>query len=194
MNKFNSLSGKTFYRLTAIREGPPSPSGQTRWYWKCSCGNDNELLIRCTSVIRGITRSCGCYQKERFIECCRFPQGVSAFNRLFYTYKLNSKKREILFSLTKEEFKNLVQQSCYYCGIEPENIVTTKHKNSGGFTYNGIDRVDNTVGYIPDNCVPCCETCNRAKLKMSKEAFLFWVDRVYNHTHSLATCRLKEWS
>jgi 5-methylcytosine-specific restriction endonuclease McrA len=28
----------------------------------------------------------------------------------------------------------------------------------------GIDRVDNSIGYTPDNCVPCCTQCNRIKL------------------------------
>ena len=27
----------------------------------------------------------------------------------------------------------------------------------------GIDRVDNSVGYLPSNCISCCSWCNRAK-------------------------------
>lgn len=34
---------------------------------------------------------------------------------------------------------------------------------------------------LSGNMVPCCETCNRAKLKMSVSEFRSWIERVYNH-------------
>ena len=36
---------------------------------------------------------------------------------------------------------------------------------------NGIDRVDNNIGYTEENTVPCCEFCNRAKLNNTEEYF-----------------------
>lgn len=38
--------------------------------------------------------------------------------------------------------------------------------------YNGIDRVDPTKGYIIDNCVPCCTTCNYMKRILQRDEFL----------------------
>ena len=52
---------------------------------------------------------------------------------------------------------------------------------NGVFIYNGIDRLDPTRGYIAKNVVPCCKTCNVAKLRMSREEFLNWVWRVAAH-------------
>jgi hypothetical protein len=34
---------------------------------------------------------------------------------------------------------------------------------------NGIDRIDNSIGYNHDNCLPCCGTCNYIKNKFSIE-------------------------
>jgi hypothetical protein len=34
--------------------------------------------------------------------------------------------------------------------------------------YNGIDRVDNEKGYLVENCVPCCFTCNSLKKSVTK--------------------------
>lgn len=31
------------------------------------------------------------------------------------------------------------------------------------YTYNGVDRLDSSMGYTPDNCVPCCWECNNMK-------------------------------
>jgi hypothetical protein len=59
--------------------------------------------------------------------------------------------------------------------------MVSKH-SSGNYKYNGLDRVDNNRGYEKDNIVPCCETCNKAKLQMSLGEFLNWIKRVYNYT------------
>jgi hypothetical protein len=49
------------------------------------------------------------------------------------------------------------------------------------FVYNGLDRVDNTLGYLPGNVVACCTQCNGAKLNYTQEEFLFWANQLYSH-------------
>lgn len=46
--------------------------------------------------------------------------------------------------------------------------------------YNSIDRVDPTKGYIIDNCVPCCTTCNYMKRILQRDEFLDHVKKIYN--------------
>lgn len=72
------------------------------------------------------------------------------------------------FQLTRRQFDRLVQENCLYGGESPDPL-------------NGIDRVDNSIGYTQENCVPCCAQCNRAKSNLSKDVFLAWVTRVYLH-------------
>jgi hypothetical protein len=85
------------------------------------------------------------------------------FNNLERYYKeyISSaikKGREIIIDF--EIFKSLVTSACYYCNhiSETETI--------------GIDRVDNSKGYIKENCVPCCWKCNRMKHVYHPEFFL----------------------
>ena len=47
--------------------------------------------------------------------------------------------------------------------------------DTGDFTYNGIDRVDNTKGYQVNNCVASCFICNKAKGVMTQSEFLNWI-------------------
>ena len=47
--------------------------------------------------------------------------------------------------------------------------------------YNGIDRVDNNRGYEIENVVPCCTSCNSAKMDLSKEDFLCRIKRCYDN-------------
>ncbi len=49
------------------------------------------------------------------------------------------------------------------------------------FFYNGIDRVNNEMGYEPLNVVPCCQECNFAKCKMSKDEFITHFTFVKTH-------------
>ena len=78
--------------------------------------------------------------------------------------------------LDRESFKVLTKQDCYYCGKSPSQLL--KHNTAnGGYIYNGIDRVDNTKGYIFTNCVSCCKECNIKKssitINMAKKMLAF---------------------
>lgn len=75
--------------------------------------------------------------------------------------------RSIIVELSENRFIQLFQQPCYYCG-------TTG-------SLNGVDRLDNTKGYVEGNVVSSCLTCNRAKNKMSQEEFLSWIKRIAVH-------------
>lgn len=55
-------SGMRFNRLTAIREIGHDKYGQSKWLFRCDCGN--EKIITRYSVVSGRTKSCGCFQDE----------------------------------------------------------------------------------------------------------------------------------
>lgn len=84
-------------------------------------------------------------------------------------YKRNAVKRNYEYSLSLTEFTTLVSAPCYYCN----------HSVPG--EANGIDRVDNIRGYILDNCVACCEMCNRLKLHYDLDFFLSKMYILANH-------------
>ncbi len=109
-----------------------------------------------------------------------------ALKRLFATYQRTAEDKGREFALTPEEFYALISSSCRYCGIAPSTrhpLVLTSGQPYPGepLLYNGIDRVDNGQGYVLDNCVPSCETCNKAKRKMEVGEFLAWAEQAYQH-------------
>ena len=113
----------------------------------------------------------------------RLPKGESGLNQLYGQIEWNAKRREYVFLLTKEEFRKLTSGNCFYCDAIPNQITYADSKHSWKrYTHNGIDRIDNTKGYIIDNCVSCCKTCNFAKSQMSQQEFLNWAERVHNHS------------
>jgi len=45
---------------------------------------------------------------------------------------------------------------------------------NGTLNLNGIDRVNNAFGYTWQNCVACCENCNRSKGTRTVADFMKW--------------------
>ena len=95
-------------------------------------------------------------------------------------YRKNAKRRNIKFNISKKFFKEITSENCYYCGSLSSNYRAMKGYY-GDFRYNGIDRIDNSIGYEENNCVPCCKKCNRSKDVMSKNDFIAWIKDVYNN-------------
>ena|SRR3990167_7754172 len=106
--------------------------------------------------LRGLKRrSRKGYKKERRAEYQKYITFISFH---FRKYKQNAKERQLFFTLTEKDFQLMWQAPCFYC--------------KQFIKYIGIDRVDNSKGYIKENCVPCCSICNKMKLTMSKEKFI----------------------
>lgn len=112
----------------------------------------------------------------------RPPIGVRTvlINQLINRYKNQAIARGLSFDLTRKEFVRLASGNCYYCGVEPIGRFRYK-KGIPALKSNGIDRIDNNVGYVIGNCVSCCMHCNRAKMIMTVFDFLKLVERIYNH-------------
>jgi len=113
--------------------------------------------------------------KEKHIKCCNNWQENHSIDFFYNSYRRNAKKDSRDFTITKNEFKNIVLDKCYYCGVESRDSVkiSSRHK------INGIDRIDNEKGYTLDNCRTCCWTCNRCKASMTLEEFSTWIFKVY---------------
>ena len=164
--------GNRYGRLLVIKRAGSNDRGNAVWLCKCDCGNETEVP---GIVLRdGRTKSCGCLRDE-FLG--KMPKGEAAFNSLLDNYRRNAEKRGIEFDLSEQEFRSLTEQDCYYCGSPPLASYTSSGCN-GDYIYNGVDRVNNELGYIVDNCVPCCKFCNRAKGWDSHEVLIAYLDRV----------------
>lgn len=102
----------------------------------------------------------------------------SSFNMfclLYENYQKNAKRRGRRFDLTPLEFYKLTKGRCHYCNKQPAQYLAFRIKMQLGdmaYVYNGIDRMNNDVGYVPSNCVSCCWKCNRAKGKMPYQEFI----------------------
>lgn len=105
------------------------------------------------------------------------------YNQVIRTYYHNYKnghgsKRKIAFELQYEEFENLVIQDCYKTREVSSISGNGKFKYVHSINMNGIDRVNNDLGYSIENCVPCCKRCNTAK--GNHMDFFEWIKKIYD--------------
>ncbi len=165
--------GDKFGRLTIQKRVSNSKYGRTMWLCKCACGK--ETVVRGRYLRTGTTKSCGCLRRDQM----RITFGIASLRQSMNAYKNNAKRKGRKWDITEEQFVEITKKDCYYCGAKPGNITKNFHAN-GNYTYNGLDRIDSTKGYIIGNIVPCCKTCNIAKHDLTLQEYKDWIKRVYN--------------
>lgn len=106
---------------------------------------------------------------------------------MYSQYGNNAKQRGHEFRLSKEEFRFLTSKPCAYCGTLPKPYHAKNRKAIKPLPYmaNGLDRINNALGYVEGNCVPCCGTCNYMKREMSAEQFRTQIMAIFLHLGTL---------
>lgn len=175
-----ALAGQRFGRWHVVER---DRSASSRWWCVCDCGTRRS--VKTANLTSGQSNSCGCLHLEK-IRTARKERGHAGFVLLFLQYQKGAAAREKEWRLSEVQFRALTEGACHYCGMPPSQVRTPnnrldQNREWSSYTYSGLDRVDNSLGYVPGNCVPCCETCNRAKLEMSVCAFYAWLQRVGAH-------------
>lgn len=85
------------------------------------------------------------------------------YQRLYAT----AKARNHECNISKDEFIRIVSLPCAYCGENEKRI--------------GIDRVNNEIGYTPENSNPCCKTCNYMKKGLTVQEFKEHIQKIHNY-------------
>jgi thymidine kinase len=102
--------------------------------------------------------------------------GISARNAILAHYKKNAKQAGRVWEISEEKFDLLTSAICHYCGAKPTNTYRLS-TGCGEFTYNGLDRKDSSKGYMEENVVSCCKTCQKCKSSMPYDEFLAFLRR-----------------
>lgn len=172
--KLNPEKGDKFNLLTCIEHVKTNIRGGKIFLWQCECGNQKEILG--SSVVRKATKSCGCLN-DKARKAKRKSIEETSITSLYNQYRLKGLKRGYEWKLSKSDFKILLMGVCFYCGAAPSNVHKGRYEDVK-YIYNGVDRVNNSKGYVKNNTVSCCKHCNRAKNSMSFDEFKEWIKNV----------------
>ena len=180
-SKQKNLVGLSFNYLQVQSLAPSRQFGKTKKrFWNCICKCGNETQVPTHALVSNKIKSCGCLRNETNKINSQTTKekrmkDTATLNIVISNYKSSASTRNLEFDLTIEELTKLFNSNCHYCGAPPSNV----QKNRGReYIYSGIDRVDNSLGYFPQNVVPCCKTCNKAKGTQSYEDFKKWINNL----------------
>lgn len=182
------LTGMTFFRLTVVgldsvkQVGKKRPRPEYMWRCRCLCGNERVV---CSGHLRsGHNKSCGCWSTDR--KRLSNPQ-QSQINVAYAQHKHAAKIRGLSSELTEEMWFQLVQQPCYYCGVTNscEKKPDRRQQYGESFFCNGVDRVDNQMGYTEKNSVSCCQKCNFMKWKLDANTFVSQCRRISEYVSNI---------
>lgn len=82
----------------------------------------------------------------------RNPRDIYKIEYRFTHAKSTAKQRKKCWDLNLEQYSNFLKKKCYYCN---KSLL-----NESGI---GLDRIDNSKGYVFDNVLPCCGSCNQIR-------------------------------
>ncbi|MEG0774390.1 hypothetical protein [Clostridium sp.] len=173
-----NLSGKKFNMLSVVKF---VKKDKGRFYYEVECDCGNKKVMRSDSI--KVNKHCGGdthkpegpeLQMDR-VEVLKKEEYYQSIIRR--SKKLNSQEDNII---SFEEFSNIVDKECYYCEEKGSKIRKDKYSNTE-ILINGIDRMDNNLGYITKNVVSCCKWCNYSKHESNISYFANWIYRTYNY-------------
>ena len=160
--------GTKIGRLLVLKILPRTKYSVNSPTYECKCDCGKVIITHLTNC-----RSCGCLQRDQLIERNKKQLGWATETVVWSYYRRNAKTRNLSWELTREHFVSLITKPCYYCKVEPWNLVETK--SNDWKIISGVDRKDNKIGYTIENSVPCCKICNRAKLDLELDVFEKWL-------------------
>jgi hypothetical protein len=189
-HNFVDMKDMRVAKLTVIRYFD-TKNKAARWLCKCDCGT---YLVVTRPALRATlngsptgTKSCGCSRMTgkgtRKAYKRKMTARQAAMNKAYNVYKKSAIKRSLDFNLARDRFHSLIESNCHYCGAEPSMKKIDDSIISENYIYfhNGLDRIDNSLGYIDSNVLPCCPICNHAKHTLTYNDFIEWIKKASIH-------------
>ncbi len=146
--------GDKFGRLTVVGESFMVPlSKQTRAMVVCRCQCGSVIIALCSSLNRGLTQSCGCWQLHQARRAAT-RHGYAPKGRQHPLYRLWSGVKNRCCNPREPTFRHYGGRGIRMCEEwldNPELFIEWAAAN-GWRPGLQIDRIDNEKGYSPDNC------------------------------------------
>ena len=148
--KYQDLTGLPFGYYTAIRQDGCNSKGVPYWLCRCRCGNERRVLVY--HLLDGHTQSCGCLHREQ----------IASLNK---THGCTNKNWYAVYRSMMERCGHLEGASEYQLCLYRDRGITVcelwqkSPLDFGDWLFDHgwhkglqIDRIDNNLGYSPENC------------------------------------------
>ena len=151
--KHRVLTGK-FGRLTIVGFHGRDTRGKDLWDCVCDCGT--KKVCRGDHLLSGVTKSCGCLNRERAVETGRMrgKANVKHGGEGTRLYRIWCRMKERCYNPAHVHYSNYGGKGIDVCLEWRSSFSNFKYwaEQSGYTDRLSIDRIDSSKGYAPDNC------------------------------------------
>lgn len=147
MSKALDLIGQKFGKLTVAERTENAKNGHSKWKCICECGK--EVVVEGSSLRRGNTMSCGCYNREITIK--RLTTHGGKGTRL---YRIWAQIKTRCYNENDEHYKNYGGRGISMCESWRDSFDSFRDwaiENEYSDDLS-IDRIDVNGNYEPSNC------------------------------------------
>lgn len=151
--KTEDMIGKRYGRLTVrgIDHYVTDSKGWKRYYLACDCECGNSKVVLAYSLTQGLTKSCGCLQKE--IAGSHLRTHGQSNTRLCHIWRDMHRRCEKANRVSYGRYGARGICVCSEWSGSQGFIHFKKWSEENGYKDDlSIDRIDNDKGYSPDNC------------------------------------------
>lgn len=169
--KPHQLIGARFGALTVESKCESKVTLNQGQFWLCRCDCGQITTVRTQSLVSGSTRSCGS-RKHHSVPKDNHDLDLAYWSRL----KQNANHRGLEFTITRDYAVSIFTNQCALSGVYISLDNSDRRQNAS------IDRINNSLGYIPGNIQWVHKDINRMRGGLSVEDFAFWCRRVTQYT------------
>lgn len=143
--KHTSLVGSRFGRWTVVAFAYISPRREATWECRCACGNAG--LVSTATLRAGLSRSCGCAQREAFRKIVT-KHGLSKRPE----YRIWKGIIARCYTQTNTAFDHYGGRGIKVCRRWRASFVAFLNDMGPRPPRGSVDRIDNDGDYTPRNC------------------------------------------
>lgn len=175
--RIKDITGKTFGKLTVLNLHHRNERGKVFYMCQCACGRQ-AIVCRC-NLLRGITKSCGCFKDEE-LKRLHF-QGIGELHGKFFNHiAYHAKRRNLPFEITCQQAWDKFIQQGRQCALTGEPIHFKQYTSKGEQTAS-LDRIDSSKGYTVNNIQWIHKTVNKMKMSLPESVFFDWIVKIFFH-------------
>lgn len=171
--KIKDRTGQKFGKWTIVEY-----KGNKKWLCRCDCGT--ESLREITNIAHGQSNQCTkCQWKSITIDNYNDPLPEAIWNKML----LQARRREIEFSVTREEGLKLFQDQKGKCALTGLDLLIAKNPRDyrNNLQTASLDRINSNIPYSSGNLQWIHKKINLMKNVLSQEEFINFCTLVANY-------------
>ena len=168
------LVGKKFGRLLVIKRDTERLGKYAFWVCVCDCGETKSVVS--WNLRKGITTSCGCKRRERFIYEIRDGAQSGKWKgcgeipgTLWKNVRNGAKSRGLILEVTIQEAWEIFLRQNRLCALSGVKLEFRGRDRLGTASF---DRIDSSIGYTKDNVQWVHKDINRLKSNFPENYFI----------------------